>query len=196
MVKVDSPACGSPPRGPPAKSICTERTSPPGSPPVPKKFFSSARNPAGRMAPQFAAVCPSAFPGFPTAPKIPTLPLTAWCAQNPGNSKASPTPITTSPSLSPPPPMPPREKPGPAIFICSSASPLASSFRSESWQLEGITHADHDVTIALSTSADASTRKTWPGDFHLLFCVTFGEQLRLELIVTNHGAYSFRFEEA
>jgi len=75
-------------------------------------------------------------------------------------------------------------------------SPAHGLVRAKSWQLEGITHADHDVTIALSTSADASTRKTWPGDFHLLFCVTFGEQLRLELIVTNHGAYSFRFEEA
>ena len=68
--------------------------------------------------------------------------------------------------------------------------------RTKSWQLEGITHADHDVTIALSTSADAATRKTWFGDYHLLFCATFGEQLRLELIVTNHGTSSFRFEEA
>jgi glucose-6-phosphate 1-epimerase len=68
--------------------------------------------------------------------------------------------------------------------------------RTKSWQLEGITHADHDVTVALSTSADDATRKTWFGDFHLLFCATFGEQLRLELIVTNHGTSSFRFEEA
>jgi glucose-6-phosphate 1-epimerase len=75
-------------------------------------------------------------------------------------------------------------------------SPAHGLVRTKSWQLEGITHADHDVTVALSTSADEATRKTWFGDFHLLFCATFGEQLRLELIVTNHGTTSFRFEEA
>jgi glucose-6-phosphate 1-epimerase len=75
-------------------------------------------------------------------------------------------------------------------------SPAHGLVRTKSWQLEGITHADHNVTVALSTSADDATRKTWFGDFHLLFCATFGEQLRLELIVTNHGTTSFRFEEA
>jgi len=75
-------------------------------------------------------------------------------------------------------------------------SPAHGLVRTKSWQLEGITHADHDVTVALSSSADNATRKTWFGDFHLLFCATFGEQLRLELIVTNHGTSSFRFEEA
>src|SRR6266702_8924509 len=75
-------------------------------------------------------------------------------------------------------------------------SPAHGLVRTKTWQLEGITHADHDVTIALSTSFDESTRKTWFGDFHLLFCATFGEQLRLELIVTNHGTSTFRFEEA
>jgi glucose-6-phosphate 1-epimerase len=75
-------------------------------------------------------------------------------------------------------------------------SPAHGLVRTKAWQLEGITHADHNVTVALSTSADEATRKTWFGDFHLLFCATFGEQLRLELIVTNRGATSFRFEEA
>jgi len=77
-----------------------------------------------------------------------------------------------------------------------SRSPAHGLVRTKTWQLEGITHADHDVTIALSSSFDESTRKTWFGDFHLLFCATFGEQLRLELIVTNHGTTTFRFEEA
>lgn len=75
-------------------------------------------------------------------------------------------------------------------------SPAHGLVRAKSWQLEGITHADHDVTVALSTTFDEASRKTWFGDFHLLFCVTFGEQLRLELMVTNHGTSSFRFEEA
>jgi glucose-6-phosphate 1-epimerase len=75
-------------------------------------------------------------------------------------------------------------------------SPAHGLVRTKSWKLEGITHADHDVTVALSTVSDEATRKTWFGDYHLLFCATFGEQLRLELIVTNHGTTSIRFEEA
>ena len=75
-------------------------------------------------------------------------------------------------------------------------SPAHGLVRTKSWRLEGITHADHDVTVALSTTSDEATRKTWFGDYHLLFCATFGEQLRLELIVTNHGTTSIRFEEA
>ncbi len=75
-------------------------------------------------------------------------------------------------------------------------SPPHGLVRTKTWQLEAITHADSNVTVALSTAADEDTRKSWLGDFHLLFCATFGEQLRLELIVTNHGDISFRFEEA
>jgi len=77
-----------------------------------------------------------------------------------------------------------------------SAFPPHGLVRTKPWQLEGITHADHNVTVAFSSSANDATQKTWFGDFHLLFCATFGEQLRLELIVTNHGTSSFRFEEA
>jgi glucose-6-phosphate 1-epimerase len=75
-------------------------------------------------------------------------------------------------------------------------SPAHGLVRTKSWQLEGITHADHDVTVAVSTVADELTRKTWFGDYRLLFCATFGDQLRLELIVTNQGSSSIRFEEA
>jgi glucose-6-phosphate 1-epimerase len=75
-------------------------------------------------------------------------------------------------------------------------SPPHGMVRTKPWKLEGITHADSNVTVALSTSADEETQKEWQGNFHLLFCATFGEQLRLELIVTNHGSLSFRFEEA
>jgi glucose-6-phosphate 1-epimerase len=77
-----------------------------------------------------------------------------------------------------------------------SGSPAHGVVRTKPWQLEAVTHADSNVTVALSTSADDSTRKFWPGDFHLLFCATFGEQLRLELIVTNQGPTHFHFEEA
>ena len=75
-------------------------------------------------------------------------------------------------------------------------SPAHGLVRTKPWELEAVTHADSNVTVALSTTADAATRKMWPGDFHLLFCATFGVQLRLELIVTNRGDLSFRYEEA
>lgn len=75
-------------------------------------------------------------------------------------------------------------------------SPAHGLVRTKSWQLEAITHADNNVTVALSSSADAATKKYWLGEFNVLFCVTFGEQLRLELIVANRGDLSFRFEEA
>jgi glucose-6-phosphate 1-epimerase len=75
-------------------------------------------------------------------------------------------------------------------------SPAHGLVRTKAWQLEAITHADSNVTVALSTSADTETKRSWLGNFHLLFCATFGEQLRLELIVTNHGDLPFRFEEA
>jgi len=75
-------------------------------------------------------------------------------------------------------------------------SPAHGLVRTVPWKLEAITHADTNVTVALSTSSDEATRKTWQGDYHLLFCATFGEQLRLELIVTNRGTLPFRYEEA
>jgi glucose-6-phosphate 1-epimerase len=75
-------------------------------------------------------------------------------------------------------------------------SPAHGLVRTKPWRLEAITHADSNVTVALSTSADETTKKVWQGDYHLLFCATFGDQLRLELIVTNRGSLTFKFEEA
>jgi D-hexose-6-phosphate mutarotase len=46
------------------------------------------------------------------------------------------------------------------------------------------------------TESDEATRKWWPHDFRLLFAVIFGEQLTLELTVTNTGTTPFTFEEA
>jgi glucose-6-phosphate 1-epimerase len=75
-------------------------------------------------------------------------------------------------------------------------SPPHGVVRTKSWRLEAITHADSNVTVALSTTSDDVTRKYVFDDFHLLFCVTFGEQLRLELTVTNRGSLAFKYEEA
>ncbi len=48
-------------------------------------------------------------------------------------------------------------------------SPPHGLVRTKPWQLEGITHADHNVTVAFSSSANDATQKTWFGDYHLLF---------------------------
>lgn len=44
--------------------------------------------------------------------------------------------------------------------------------------------------------SDTDTKRWWPADFRLACRVTFGSHLRLELVVTNTGKESLRFEEA
>jgi len=46
------------------------------------------------------------------------------------------------------------------------------------------------------TQSDGHTRKWWPGEFRLVHRVTFGSELRLELVCMNTGTTPFRFEEA
>jgi D-hexose-6-phosphate mutarotase len=46
------------------------------------------------------------------------------------------------------------------------------------------------------TESDEGSRRWWPGDFHLAYRVTFGEELVLELVMTNTGKTAQRFEEA
>jgi glucose-6-phosphate 1-epimerase len=46
------------------------------------------------------------------------------------------------------------------------------------------------------TGSNDATKKWWPADFHMVHRVTFGSELKLELVVRNTGATSLRFEEA
>ena len=46
------------------------------------------------------------------------------------------------------------------------------------------------------TQSDGHTRKWWPGEFRPVHRVTFGSELRLELVCMNTGTTPFRFEEA
>jgi len=68
--------------------------------------------------------------------------------------------------------------------------------RTKAWQLESINSDGDAVTVGMSTGSDESTRKWWPADFRLVYRVTFGIELKLELTVTNSGTTSLRFEEA
>ena len=75
-------------------------------------------------------------------------------------------------------------------------APAHGFVRTRAWQLESITHAGDAVTVSMFTESDASTKKWWPAEFRLIHRVTFGSELSLELMLTNTGTPSLRFEEA
>jgi glucose-6-phosphate 1-epimerase len=80
-------------------------------------------------------------------------------------------------------------------------APAHGVVRTKTWQLESITETksgknENAVAITMFTQSDEHTRKWWPGEFRLAHRVTFGSELRLELICTNTGTTPFRFEEA
>ncbi len=77
-----------------------------------------------------------------------------------------------------------------------SQAPAHGFVRTRTWQLESILEEDGAVVVSMVTESDDHTRQWWPGEFRLVHRVTFGSQLKLELVCTNTGATTFRFEEA
>jgi glucose-6-phosphate 1-epimerase len=75
-------------------------------------------------------------------------------------------------------------------------APAHGFVRTKAWQLQSIAQVGDAVTVSMFTESDESTRKWWPADFRLVYCATFGRELSLELVVTNMGRSSLRFEEA
>lgn len=75
-------------------------------------------------------------------------------------------------------------------------APAHGFVRTKSWNLDSITTSDDAVTVAMVTENDESTKRWWAADFRLLYRVTFGRQLTLELTLTNTGSEPLRFEEA
>jgi glucose-6-phosphate 1-epimerase len=75
-------------------------------------------------------------------------------------------------------------------------APAHGFVRTKTWQLESIVQAGGAVTVTLFTESDESTKKWWPFDFRLVYRAAFGPELNLELVLTNTGARSLRFEEA
>ncbi len=75
-------------------------------------------------------------------------------------------------------------------------APAHGFVRTRAWQLESIVEGDGAVTVSMVTESDEETKRWWPADFRLLHRATFGATLRLELVVTNIGTASMRFEEA
>jgi glucose-6-phosphate 1-epimerase len=68
--------------------------------------------------------------------------------------------------------------------------------RTQAWQLESIAQVGGAVTVSMVTESNEDTKIWWPDDFRLVHRVTFGSELTLELMVTNSGKTSLRFEEA
>jgi len=64
------------------------------------------------------------------------------------------------------------------------------------WQLESIVEDASGVTVSMLTENDERSRHWWPAEFRLVHRVTFGSEMRLELICTNTGTMPLRFEEA
>jgi glucose-6-phosphate 1-epimerase len=75
-------------------------------------------------------------------------------------------------------------------------APAHGFVRTQAWHLESIARAGDAVTVSMFTESNEETRTWWPADFHLVHRATFGRELSLELVVTNTGRTSLRFEEA
>jgi glucose-6-phosphate 1-epimerase len=75
-------------------------------------------------------------------------------------------------------------------------APAHGFVRTKAWRIESIAQAGDGVTVSMFTESDDDTKRWWPADFRLSYRVTFASELRLELVVTNTGKTSLRFEEA
>lgn len=75
-------------------------------------------------------------------------------------------------------------------------APAHGFVRTKAWQLESIVENENRVTVSMFTGSDERTQRWWPGEFRLVHRVTFGAELRLELVCTNTGTTVLRFEEA
>jgi glucose-6-phosphate 1-epimerase len=75
-------------------------------------------------------------------------------------------------------------------------APAHGFVRTKAWQLESIVRDWDVVTVSMFTASDEGTKRWWPADFRLVHRAMFGSKLGQELVLTNAGARSLRFEEA
>ena len=75
-------------------------------------------------------------------------------------------------------------------------APAHGFVRTKAWQIESIAQVGGVVTVSMFTESDEHAKKWWPAEFRLFHRATFGRELSLELVVTNTGRTSLRFEEA
>jgi glucose-6-phosphate 1-epimerase len=75
-------------------------------------------------------------------------------------------------------------------------APAHGFVRTKAWQLESIAQLGDEVIVSMFTESDEDTKRWWPADFRAAYRVKFTSELGLELVVTNTGTTSLRFEEA
>jgi glucose-6-phosphate 1-epimerase len=75
-------------------------------------------------------------------------------------------------------------------------APAHGFARTRSWQLYSIVENNAGVAVTMFIESDEQTRRWWPGEFRLVHRVTFGAELKLELVCINTGRTTFHFEEA
>lgn len=75
-------------------------------------------------------------------------------------------------------------------------APAHGFVRTKAWQLESIAQVGAAVTVSMFTESNEDTKRWWPAEFRMVHRATFGSELSLELVVTNTGTTSLRFEEA
>ena len=75
-------------------------------------------------------------------------------------------------------------------------APAHGFVRTRAWQIESIEQVGSAVTVSMFTESDEDSARWWPAEFRLVHRATFGRELSLELVVTNTGKTSLRFEEA
>ncbi len=75
-------------------------------------------------------------------------------------------------------------------------APAHGFVRTRAWQIESIEQIGSAVTVSMFTESNEDTARWWPAEFRLVHRATFGEELSLELVVTNTGKTSLCFEEA
>jgi len=75
-------------------------------------------------------------------------------------------------------------------------APAHGFVRTKAWRLESIAEHETGVSVSMITESDDETRRWWPAEFRLVHRVTFGSELKLELVCTNTGTKPLRFEEA
>lgn len=80
--------------------------------------------------------------------------------------------------------------------VSDPQAPAHGFVRTKPWQIESIVENDSGIAVGMFTGSDESTQRWWPGEFRLVHRVTFGSELRLELVCTNTGTTPLRFEEA
>lgn len=75
-------------------------------------------------------------------------------------------------------------------------APAHGFVRTRSWQLYSIVENSAGVAVTMFIESDEQTRRRWPAEFRLVHRVTFGSELKLELVCINTGKTPLHFEEA